>query len=652
MAEIETRYKEKIEKYLTHNFYKTLPREQASTLAPALMDILESKIEKFYITEDQGQSKSKENKEIKEIFALLTLLSDFISKNNGLKDRMRNSFEYIHNQIKIYLHIKPTSADGKKALSRYRILQNIMNKLENTMLMLYMEKPIDYDPHKEEFIHYLLFKQKSFFLVEEACHHFPHLVNLSDEKTDEPLIYKVLTEYLKSLDEYLKPENLGPLDNLLYYDKVLESMCFNEKMKLDPKTQKEMLEKINKFFNTHNYSFTSDRKKEKLVFFIRIAENHILKQKEPNDIKYLSYKYEIHLEFKQAYLTEAQHLKLQKNFLVPTTSLRKIYTFDSEGAKEIDDGLSIIYSDGIYHLGVHIADPTAYISHLSILMTEAKRRTTSIYIGDECIPMFPFELSGDLMSMNENKNTHCLSYYFDIAESDGHLIDFTARSEIVRVAGNKTYEDFNKTAELGSPDKDYENTVYNLLKINKYLKNVYNEDPTYHAFHNDRDKSTSMDIVANCMIYTNYQVAKWFSAHNLPFIYRCHKIDEMDQNYLTALKESIESNQSNAKIVRTINILKNQYPRAYYSLSNKGHQGLGIPYYSHDTSPLRRYADIIAIMCIKKFMLSSNYNEDDVIKMESIIEEASSIINAKQNTIRDYESKVLSLKNNTNSANK
>lgn len=596
----------------------------------SLVDILEEEILNFSYDSTNN---------ITYLFDMFDILVVLVNDNDQLKQTLYERFTMIHNSIKNLLHAKPDEKE-KQQYNRYKLLQNIINKMENSMLRIYYDNPIDYDPNKEEFIYYIVFKQKYINFFNAACDKFPHIVNSCDEY-GVPLSEKVLDSYLEALDLYLSKENLGPIDDLVYYDKVLTKIFTSEKINIDDYNKKLMLEKLKNYYLSKN--FTSNRRKEKLSFFINNAINIINGETDELTIDYLSYKYEIHDKFKEAHNLEAKNIYILNKDIGPTTTERKIYTFDGEGAKEIDDGLSIIYLDGIYHLGVHIADPGSYIPDTSILNDEAKRRTTSLYMGDYCIPLYPFILSGDTMSLNEGKNTYCMSYYFDIDARTGELLNFEVKNEICRIAGNLTYDYFNKCIDEGTEDKEFFETLINLSNVSEILKRIYNEDLIYQEFHNDKNSSLSRSVVESAMIYTNYNIAKKFSELELPFIYRCHNINDMDINKLTNLQEKLKQKNYTEQMIREIEMMKNMFPRAFYTSNNTGHYGLGIDYYSHVTSPLRRLADNIANMCIKKFLFN-DYTKEDIKIMSELIDEISETINSKRASVDDYEIQYLRLK--------
>lgn len=622
-------YKNRIKKLLIENPSEILLTNKYKS-AETLVDILEEDLNKF-----RYDSKEDLNY-LQKIFGLIGKLIDgdeVLLK--GLYDR----FTYIHNFINNLIKSRPQEMSHLE-VSNYKLLQRIIEEMENTMLQIYLDNPVEYNYDKEAFIEYIIFTLKYENIVKEAVHKFPHIVN-SIDKNNVSLIEKVLDAYLESLDEYLSEENLGHIDNLIYYGKVLKIIVTSDKVKIDNYSIKKMIDKIKDFYQSKHY--TQNRHKEKLTFFINDCINILTNSCEEETIDYLNYKYEIHSKFKEAHNLEAKRIYLaNKKILTPTTK-RKIYTFDGEGAFELDDGLSITYEDGIYHLGVHIADSLSYIGFDNILMDEAKRRTTSIYVDDKCIPMLPFILSGDTISLNVNKQTYCMSYYFDIDALSGSLIKFDIKNEICEVAGNYTYHQFDEFLNKGTNDLELFNTLMLLTNVSSILKKVYMENPLFTEINDHNHQYESTKVVESAMIYTNYNTAKYFDERCLPFMYRCHSMSPKNMDLLNTLEENLMSKDKDMS--KEIIKFKELMQRAYYSSKNIGHFGLGIDYYSHVTSPLRRLADIICGICIRKFYLNRDYTKEDIKIVTELIDEMAEQINQKRTSCVDYEIQYLRLKN-------
>ena len=617
-------YNQHIKKLLLNNNTELLARNK-NKISIAIVDILEEETLKFNLDEESNYDY---------LYQGFDILVENLRYAKEIQIQLYDRFTYIHNEMRNILHTIPKEGLTDKQKAKVGSLHRIMNKMEETMLRIYYNSPIEYDPSKEEYIYFIIFDLKNINFFRTACEKFPHMVN-SLNKKGIPLIEVVLNKYLEALNDYISKPNLGPIDDLIYYDKVLTTILESDKFNITDVEKELLLNKINKFRENH-IRLLSQRAKEKMYFYTNSALLKLNGDKEDENISYMNYKYEVHDVFKEAHKSEAKQIYIANQNIEEPTFKSSIYTFDGEGACEIDDGLSISFEDGIYHLGVHIADPTAYIKEDSIINDEARKRTRSLYMGDSSISMYPLNLSRDLMGLNEGKRTYGMSYYFDIDSRTGSIIKFDIKAEPIIITKNMTYDQFDYILRHGTYDKNIEETLILLNQVSAILKQVYNEDLIYHEFHNLRDTSVSRGIVESAMIYANYNVAKTFDEKELPFIYRCHVVDEDKLKELTDLQERLKLRQKTDQMVKDLEMIKNLFPRAYYTRINDGHYGLGIDYYSHVTSPLRRYADNIANRCIKKFLLNK-YTEDDIKEMNEYIDMVSEEINQKRRSLDEYE---------------
>lgn len=585
--------------------------------------------------EDVDNFKYDSNTNILYIFALLDLIPDVIGNNKYLQQTCSYKFTEIHGKLKDIIHSKPENLN-KEETGNYKTIKNILSKLENTIIKLEWDIPQDYDPNKEEFISYIIFNSKNLNILENSVKQFPHIVNTRDEQ-ETPLLFKVLDKYIESLNIYASNPNLGPIDDLIYYKKVIKILLSSEKLSINDEDKKNILIKLQNELKNFKYDVT--RQKEKYTYFINSVLMMILGEEETNTISNLNYEYEVHEDFKATHNLEAKRIYILNKNIVQPKQKRHIYSFDGEDAKELDDALSIIHEDGIYHLGVHIANPYKYIGNKSILYDEARKRTRSLYFNNDCIPMYPINLSGDLMSLNEGETRYAMNHLFDIDDRTGELISYKITDDPIKVTKNCTYKQFNEDIQKGSDDEDYYETLLELCDVAPILGRVYDEETTYKEFHNDNAQTLSTSVVEKCMIYTNYQLAKLFSDKGLPYIYRCHMIDPETTKKIEDMTERMrlrDPNNQNKEYIKNLELIKGIFPRAYYTNKNVGHMGLGTTYYSHVTSPLRRYADNIASECIYKFILGE-YTEDDIKAYNEYIQMISEEINAKRRTLDSYE---------------
>lgn len=311
--------------------------------------------------------------------------------------------------------------------------------------------------------------------------------------------------------------------------------------------------------------------------------------------------------------------------------MRKITTFtiDPDNAKDFDDALSVqIYNDYI-EVGVHIADVSQYVKPETKLDEEAYKRATSVYLVDRCVPMLPERLSNDLCSLKPNVDRYAFSVIFNIDYKTGKVLDEWYGKTIIHSDKRYTYEEAQEIIE-GKDDKFSEeiNVLNNLAKklrakrfdngsieiTSKEVKFVLDENkkPTGVSFKEQKD---SNKLIEEFMLLANKHVAKKISDSKYTNVYRTHNTPNIDK--LNSLKEICDSfgykvnvlaegDELKASLNKLLMEVKDQpeenmistlvtrsMSKATYTISNIGHYGLGFEYYSHFTSPIRRYPDLM-----------------------------------------------------------
>ncbi len=303
-------------------------------------------------------------------------------------------------------------------------------------------------------------------------------------------------------------------------------------------------------------------------------------------------------------------------------------SIDPDDAKDFDDA---IYFDGIY-LYVAIADVSYYVSLDSIVDKEALNRGFSIYFPNKVIPMLPDTFSCNLCSLKENENRLAFVWKLKINKKTMEVSKSELFEAIIKVSKNYTYKQFNQIIKQ-------ENNIFNkLFKITskirkKRLKNgldFTNNEIKLKLDSNDEIKEIinyqeldSNHLVEECMLLANKESAKMLE--NYCGIYRVH--DVIDENNLKLLFKDIsllnekENVIFSKKISQRDNIIKLQkmakklnlksiidkiiityLPKAKYSPNNNGHFALGFDKYSHFTSPIRRYSDLVTHRILKEII--------------------------------------------------
>ncbi|MCG9890399.1 MAG: ribonuclease R [Thermosynechococcaceae cyanobacterium MS004] len=279
----------------------------------------------------------------------------------------------------------------------------------------------------------------------------------------------------------------------------------------------------------------------------------------------------------------------------------KVYTIDDESTAEIDDGLSVeTIENGRQRIWVHIADPSRWVTPGDELDREAQRRSTTIYLPTGMIPMFPLELSTGPMSLVQGQVCCALSFGI-ILSPDGAVEDYSICISRVKPTYRLTYDDVDEMLELGIQDEpelvalaDWsrrrqawrETQGAISIKMPESVIKVNND----HIDIDVLNDSTARNLVAEMMILTGEVAALYGQTHHLPLPFRSQPQPE--------LPPEEELMQLEAGPVR-FSAIRRCMPRSEVGLTPARHASLGLAGYCQVTSPIRRYADLLAHFQIK-----------------------------------------------------
>lgn len=355
------------------------------------------------------------------------------------------------------------------------------------------------------------------------------------------------------------------------------------------------------------------------------------------------------LTFPDEVLAESNSLstKISRDEIAKRRDMREVLTFtiDPDTAKDFDDALSLEYlKKGEFEIGVHIADVSHYVQQGSPLDKEAYSRSTSVYLVDRVLPMLPEKLSNELCSLRpeEDKLTFSAIFRFN---KDNQIVDRWFGKTIIHSDRRFTYEEAQQTLESGEGDfaaelKQLNKIAYKLRK-RRFKKGAINFETEEVKFRLDengapvevyiKDRKDAHLLVEDFMLLANREVATYIvkkdTHHEIPFVYRIHdepNPDKVEELARFAKEMGFEMNISSPKeIAKSYNKLvkaKEQNPifkllepiairtmaKAIYSTENIGHYGLGFDYYTHFTSPIRRYSDVLAHRILEKNLDNGN----------------------------------------------
>ena len=373
------------------------------------------------------------------------------------------------------------------------------------------------------------------------------------------------------------------------------------------------------------------------------------------DILSIAYKYGIYEEFSDEVLKELEDIpnEVTESELSGRRDLTNevIFTIDGDDTKDIDDAISIKYENGLYELGVHIADVSNYVKENTALGNEAYERGTSSYLADTVIPMIPHKLSNGICSLNEGVIRLTMSCVMQI-DHKGKVVDYDIFPSYIKSKKKMTYKKVNDILMRNIIDPEYEEFVPNLLKMNelahilrkhKIAKGYIDfdldeakvvQDETGKAI--DIIKRTREDgecLIEDFMIAANETVAAHIYNMELPFIYRVHaepnseKIDDF-VNLVKQMGYKLENKvidltpKGMQKLLDELNdkpefkilssMLLRSMKKAEYSKENVGHFGLASREYTHFTSPIRRFPDLTVHRLLKSYLVDNNLSVENI----------------------------------------
>lgn len=337
---------------------------------------------------------------------------------------------------------------------------------------------------------------------------------------------------------------------------------------------------------------------------------------------------------------------------------RKVFTItiDPEDAKDFDDAISLrAMETGHWEVGVHIADVSWYVKPGSVIDQEARERGTSVYMVGRTIPMLPERLSNGLCSLKEGEDRLCFSAVFEMDE-EGRIYQEWIGKTVINSNRRFSYEEVQRIIEGEGHEYREEimilNKIAGKLRAERFRKGSFNFETQEVRFRLDktgrpleiflREMKDSNKLIEDFMLLANRKVAEWVGSKKddrncKTFVYRVHdtpnpeKLENFTQ-FLGRLGYKIKVSSKKtlaASFNRLFNDIKGTgtetmietiairtMAKAYYSTNNIGHYGLAFQNYTHFTSPIRRYPDLMVHRILYKYLQhepSVNKDEYEVL---------------------------------------
>ena len=365
------------------------------------------------------------------------------------------------------------------------------------------------------------------------------------------------------------------------------------------------------------------------------------------------------------------------------------FTIDPDTAKDFDDALSVEWVDGKLQVGVHIADVSHYIQPKTELDKEASYRATSVYLVDRVVPMLPEKLSNGLCSLRPNEDKLCFSAVFTL-DNNGHILDEWFGRTVIHSDHRFTYEEAQHIIEssqnglkpiqidtdlagMGGVDKVLVNSLSNsVIALDKTAKKMRKKRHKQGSISLDKQEvrfdldsegkpigikfkiqKDANKLIEEYMLLANRRVAKYLKSKGV-CVNRVH--DEPDKIKLESLKEFITplgyqiKTNSVGEITSSLNrlltdikgtaeenmigsLVVRSMKKAIYTTENVGHYGLGFPDYTHFTSPIRRYPDVLTHRLLDSVLKGTKTTK--VSELESMCVHSSNMEVKAQKASRD-----------------
>lgn len=408
------------------------------------------------------------------------------------------------------------------------------------------------------------------------------------------------------------------------------------------------------------------------------------------DILSIIHKHGIEVDFPQSVIDHANSVpeQIAESDIEGRRDLRDevIVTIDGADAKDLDDAVTVTKNaDGTYKLGVHIADVSHYVTEGSAMDTEAYDRATSVYLTDRVIPMLPHRLSNGICSLNPQVDRLTLSCEMTI-DGSGKVIAHEIFQSVIKTKERMTYTDVYKI--IDEKDEALRERYSDLVPMFKLMAELAEILRTKRAdrgaidfdfkeskvlVDNEgwptdvviRERTVAERLIEEFMLAANETVAEHFHWMDVPFIYRIHEDPKPEKlqrffEFITnfgivvkgtgndihprALQEIVESIEGMPEEPVISTMMLRSMQQAKYYAESLGHFGLSTEFYTHFTSPIRRYPDLIVHRLIRTYLINGDVSKPTLAHWDAVMDEIADHTSGRERRAVDAERDTDSLK--------
>lgn len=407
------------------------------------------------------------------------------------------------------------------------------------------------------------------------------------------------------------------------------------------------------------------------------------------DVLSVVYEHDAPVEFPQVVFDQISDIKdsVTADDLDGRVDLRNevIVTIDGEDAKDLDDAISLKKLDnGNYYLGVHIADVSYYVGEGTPLDKEAFARGTSIYLVDRVIPMLPHKLSNGICSLNPHVDRLTISCFMEV-DSEGKVVDHEIVPSVINSTERMTYTNVNRIlANDQAMQLQYSHVkdlfflmeeLASILQKKRFKRGAIDFDAKEAKVIVDnrgnpidvvlRQRGIGEHIIEEFMLLANETIAEHFYWLELPFLYRVHENPKpekllqfanvaktlgytikgsLENVYPNELSAIIEASKDTPEHTIISSLLLRCMQKARYDEQCLGHFGLADEFYTHFTSPIRRYPDLIVHRMIRRFIFENTVDKKTIRYYQELMPEIAEQTSYREREAIDIEREVDDMK--------